>query len=142
MTCPHCNMPAPDTNYKCPHCGSVLKTGIDPTAFRPKPAPPRSFNFSRGFIPLLFIVGVALAFYFFSGGSKEGKKVVGTGGTLNKDNPGEIVYIEDFVKVGKITYFYFFSRNNRCWNINFHGEHTIRLKIRNRPIKIIRALLA
>ena len=111
MICPHCNMPAPDTNYKCPHCGNVLKTGIDPTGFVPRPAPPRTFNFSRGFVPLLFIVGMAVAFYFFSGGSKEGKKVVGSGGTLNSDNPGEIVYIEDFVRKGKVTYFYFFSRN-------------------------------
>ena len=120
MTCPHCNMQAPDTNYKCPHCGSVLKTGIEPTVFRQKPAaPPRSFNYSRGIVPLIFIVGAALAFYFFSGGSEEGKKTVGRGGTLNRDNPGEIVYIEDFVKMGKVTYFYFFSRSEMKTNMDY-----------------------
>jgi len=119
---------APDTNYKCPNCGNVLKTGIEPTVFKHKPAAPhRSFNYSKGFLPFVFIVVAALAFYFFSGGSKEGKKVVGSGGTINSDNPGEIVYIEDFVKIGKVTYFYFFSRNEMMASadyLNFVFEST------------------
>jgi thiol-disulfide isomerase/thioredoxin len=68
MKCPKCNEYAPDNNYKCPHCGEVLKPQITPADFHIKPVKRSRIN-PNVVILLLMVVGVAVLIYaaFFKG---------------------------------------------------------------------------
>ncbi len=68
MKCPKCNEYAPDNNYKCPHCGEVLKPAVTPADFHIKPVKRSRIN-PNVVILLLIVVGVAVLVYaaFFKG---------------------------------------------------------------------------
>ena len=44
MVCPHCKRDVPDTNYKCPFCRGVLKSGFSPVDFQEGTEGRRVFN--------------------------------------------------------------------------------------------------
>lgn len=171
MICPHCNEPAPDTNYRCPNCRKVLQPERALTDFEElhkKTSKRSSFNIN---ILIIAVIVMALAFFtytvFFKGDENiksdrvsESPKKPGTdtrsskfsemfkgigeeekenqapdisadtgmdaggdseiadssageeadvGYVINLANPGEEVYIEDYVQGGKTTIFDFYS---------------------------------
>jgi thiol-disulfide isomerase/thioredoxin len=61
MKCRHCGEYAPDTNYKCPHCGKVLKEDFDPTALKRD-----AVKKSRPIIsPILIIISLGLIIFLY-----------------------------------------------------------------------------
>lgn len=122
MKCPHCYEYAPDNNYKCPHCGKVLKQAVTPADFRKKPTKRRRIN-PNIMIILIIAVGVAVLIYaaffkgkgagrinvnpIFSTTTTNGAPAVGY--IINKDNPGQEIDIQRFVQSGKLTIFDFYS---------------------------------
>lgn len=62
MKCPHCNNEAPDTNYRCPNCGSVLKPNVDPSDFRKKTVK-RPASFTNILVLAIVVVGLAVLVY-------------------------------------------------------------------------------
>lgn len=81
MKCPHCNDEAPDTNYRCPNCGSVLKPDVDPSDFRKKPVK-RSALYTNILVLAIIVVGLAVLVYaaFF--------RTAGTGDSTPAVSPG------------------------------------------------------
>jgi thiol-disulfide isomerase/thioredoxin len=71
MNCPHCNMEAPDNNYRCPHCGDVLRPNTDPTDFI-KPSGKKSGVNANIVILTIIVLGLAVFIYaaFFKGKGK------------------------------------------------------------------------
>ena len=62
MNCPHCNNEAPETNYRCPNCGNVLKPDVDPSDFRKKPVK-RSALYTNILVLAIIVVGLAVLVY-------------------------------------------------------------------------------
>jgi thiol-disulfide isomerase/thioredoxin len=122
MICPHCNENAPDTNYKCPHCGQVLKSAITPADFRKKPSKRLHIN-PNLVILFIIVVGVAVLIYaaFFKGKGSNKSNMNSTistttrgeapsvGYVINKENPGEEIDVRKFVQPDKTTIFDFYS---------------------------------
>ena len=80
MKCPHCNNEAPDTNYRCPNCGSVLKPDLDPSDFHKKTVK-RPASFTNILVLAIIVVGLAVLVYaaFF--------RTTGTGGSTPAVSP-------------------------------------------------------
>jgi len=72
MDCLHCHKPVPDTNYKCPHCGGVLKNGIIPHDFQHQPKRGNSMALTY-FSVLIVVVGMAVLGYFMIQQGKQKK---------------------------------------------------------------------
>ena len=58
MNCPHCNTFAPDNNYRCPHCGEVLRPGTEPSDFIKPPGKKPGINAN---IVVLAVIALGLA---------------------------------------------------------------------------------
>jgi thiol-disulfide isomerase/thioredoxin len=62
MKCPHCNNEAPDTNYRCPNCGNVLKPDLDPSDFRKKTVKRSALNTNISVLAII-VLGLAVLVY-------------------------------------------------------------------------------
>lgn len=71
MNCPYCNQSIPDNNYRCPDCGKILKEGLEPRDFMPKPVKKQGLNLTY-FVLMVIVVGLAVMTYFIF--QKEGEK--------------------------------------------------------------------
>ncbi len=71
MICPHCNQSIPDNNYRCPGCGKIIKEGLEPRDFIPKPVKKQGLNLTY-FVLMVIVVGLAVMTYFIF--QKEGGK--------------------------------------------------------------------
>jgi thiol-disulfide isomerase/thioredoxin len=73
MDCPHCEKPAPDTNYKCPHCGGILKKGFSLLEMQPKQKQQKSMA-ATYIILFILVIGLAILGYFIiqQGNQKKG----------------------------------------------------------------------
>jgi thiol-disulfide isomerase/thioredoxin len=71
MNCPHCNMDAPDNNYKCPHCGEVLQPNTEPSDFIKQRGKKTGVN-ANILVITIIILGLGVLFYtvFFKGKGK------------------------------------------------------------------------
>ena len=71
MNCPHCNMDAPDNNYKCPHCGEVLQRNIEPADFIKQRGKKPGVN-ANIVVLTIIILGLVVLIYtvFFKGKGK------------------------------------------------------------------------
>jgi thiol-disulfide isomerase/thioredoxin len=128
MNCPQCKLFVPDMNYKCPHCGKVLRD-LDPTDFRPQDPGEKTNRNPLGLI-LGVIALIAIVFIVYAGFLKEKNKAASSkdttasssiastgthtgnyepGTVINKDNPGETIDISGYVQEGKMTIFDFYS---------------------------------
>ncbi len=127
MKCPKCNENAPDNNYKCPHCGEVLKPAVTPGDFRKQPA--KRPRISPNLVILsIVVVGIAVLIYaaFFKGNKAKVPEKIDVnpvtstttstsaaaptvGYVINKENPGEEIDIREFIQPDKTTIFDFFS---------------------------------
>jgi thiol-disulfide isomerase/thioredoxin len=64
MICPYCNEEAPDSNYRCPSCGKVLKPALDPSDFhRKKPKKQSSSRAANILVLAIIVVGLAVLIY-------------------------------------------------------------------------------
>ena len=153
MNCSNCGMYVPENNYRCPHCNTVAKTGLNPSDFKRQAARRSAFNPNVLFMALLMIGVAILAFIMISrgggtsddslsntnaafdrtnnermtaGGSTENNgndnygdtgdsDIDGTVGELdlgyivNRQNPGEMMQISEFIQGDQITIFDFYS---------------------------------
>jgi thioredoxin 1 len=82
MICPQCENDAPANNYRCPHCGSVLKPDIEPSDFRKPRAKKPSINAN---VIILAIIVIGLAVIVYAAFFKEKGGRISTGQT----GPGE-----------------------------------------------------
>jgi thiol-disulfide isomerase/thioredoxin len=71
MNCPHCNMDAPDNNYRCPHCGEVLRPNTEPADFIKQPGKKSGIN-ANIVVLTIIVLGLAVLIYtaFFKGKGK------------------------------------------------------------------------
>lgn len=71
MNCPHCNMDAPDNNYKCPHCGEILRPNTEPADFIKLPGKKPGVN-ANIVVLTIIILGLVVLIYtaFFKGKEK------------------------------------------------------------------------
>jgi len=71
MNCPHCNMDAPDNNYRCPHCGEVLRPNTEPADFIKQPGKKSGIN-ANIVVLIIIVLGLAVLIYtaFFKGKGK------------------------------------------------------------------------
>lgn len=72
MNCPHCQKPAPNTNYKCPHCGGILRNGISPLDFQQKIKPQNSKTLTV-IIAFIMVVGLGVLAYLMIQKGKQKK---------------------------------------------------------------------
>ena len=72
MNCPHCNMDAPDNNYRCPHCGEVLRPNTEPADFIKQPGKKSGIN-ANIVVLTIIVLGLAVLIYtaFFKGKGKK-----------------------------------------------------------------------
>jgi thiol-disulfide isomerase/thioredoxin len=63
MICPHCNQSVPDNNYRCPGCRKILKEGLEPRDFIPKPLKKQGLTLTY-FVLMVVFVGMAVMTYF------------------------------------------------------------------------------
>jgi thiol-disulfide isomerase/thioredoxin len=71
MNCPHCNTDAPDKNYRCPHCGEVLRPNTEPADFIKQPGKKSGIN-ANIVVLTIIVLGLAVFIYtaFFKGKGK------------------------------------------------------------------------
>ena len=68
MNCPHCNMDAPDNNYKCPHCGEILRPDTKPSDFIKQPGKKNGVNANIVVLTIIILgLGVLMYTAFFKG---------------------------------------------------------------------------
>jgi thiol-disulfide isomerase/thioredoxin len=110
MKCPNCQQNAPATNYKCPHCGQVLKTGMDPRQFSPSPGKRKSLNINH-FLMVAAVMGVVIiaTLMIQQGTGRTTGQVEESNGSVAAFRPGEQADIEKLAHYGKITIFDFYS---------------------------------
>ncbi|UCH96313.1 MAG: thioredoxin family protein [Candidatus Aminicenantes bacterium] len=131
MECPHCNEYAPDTNYRCPHCGNVLQPDKEPSDYFPTQPRKRSGLNPNIVILLVIIVGLVVLIFIAlfkgkgkvpqsetrvsseismpSGEEAEEAEEVRIVQVINADNPGAEIDIRNFIEDGKTTIFDFYS---------------------------------
>ncbi|MCP5103278.1 MAG: thioredoxin family protein [bacterium] len=83
MDCPNCKKYTPDTNYKCPHCGTILKDGLDPADFRPMRAKQKSSFTLTHFLLIVIVVGIGVVGYFFFQKEFAGEKAGSAGAQVS-----------------------------------------------------------
>lgn len=110
MKCPNCMQNAPDTNYKCPHCGQILKTDIDAGQYVHRPAKKKSPGINHFLVAVAVLGLIILAFLMIQRDSR----IKTAAHDLSRDSnaislPGERADLEKLVVSGKTTIFDFYS---------------------------------
>ncbi|MGE5343141.1 MAG: thioredoxin domain-containing protein [Candidatus Omnitrophota bacterium] len=121
MNCSTCNAIVPETNYKCPHCGAVLRPGMEPSDFQKAVKNSGRWNLNTSIVFIVFIA-IALAMIGYAVFFKEKKTVARGGGQgqvlvdvnqsaqlINKDKPGQELDIEKFLPGGQMVIVDFYS---------------------------------
>ena len=109
MKCPKCHQIAPDTNYKCPFCGEILKPDFKPPRSRSSTSGKKSPVLTR-FILTIMVAGlVAIAYLMFSSKTSPKAGAVSGDSTIPEFQPGERVDIRKLIHPGKTNIFDFYS---------------------------------
>lgn len=75
MQCPNCQELTPDTNYKCPHCGVVLKEGIEPQDFYRAPEEKKALSPAHLILVVLGLAVLLIGAFWIMQKKDDGKKV-------------------------------------------------------------------
>lgn len=109
MKCPKCNQNAPDTNYKCPACGEILKPDLIPHGSGPGQTT-KKIPVSTIAIGIVMLTGLIIFGYLMiSHNTPETEGVTARDSNLPAYQPGEPTDIKKMLQPGKTNIFDFYS---------------------------------
>lgn len=110
MKCPNCLQEAPDTNYKCPFCGEVLRTGVYFRQVYQSPKKKKSPNINH-FLMIIALLGLVIIATLMIQQASGGKVADANhaGGSVALYQPGERAELHSLLHNGKTTIFDFYS---------------------------------
>ena len=94
---------------KCPHCGKVIKTEMDPPQHHPVPGHRRSFNFTP-FLFIVIVVGLAVIGFMMLQEGKKDSQDNNPNQVSGSYQPGERIDLQYLLAPGKTTIFDFYSK--------------------------------